>query len=780
MDLCPSSSLCPSLPSPAKVEADRKQAAAAVALAQAKALLCAEDSIMDPGIVTAVRTYIKEQGAREGGKEGEGEEEEEVMNVDEMLAQNYRGKANMALLLSGWLEELGGDGTEGEDVEGRELVLEHLRSQVKGSFDVEKADALLFGRKQEMSFIDEMMTWKRWRRTLMEIFAANKESKLLGGYCMQHLSRAGHNTEMADLVSVDDYWSVARGVLTELLLEVPWADHVDLGRLVGTLTRICCGTAYLHSFSQEVLRKVEVALMKEAGKEGEGGRGGGRGQSLVAATRKFRRIRQELERGSWEAAEGAGGGEREKERGSRSRFVHRLSAWQAEAAPVNWAEEEDPMEAREGRRRLVGVILDVLSEGRLSDQALAVFLEAFVDSSILFKERNKGGEGKEYKEGEEDKGKDGDDDDDDELANVRGPLVYLRHPQLLDLLVKAIFDPKKRLDTASRRASACQILTVASTALFDGSVDREEADALYQGLRTASTLLADEEMLTWNMSTSSMPPSLKGLLRAHPVVAMGFLHWLRVTIQDPEFHNSRQFNEVMSVLMRLLQFLVTERPLHHPAIFEALKALLTLKPTESSFNIIKMKRQALQCCVFLMSRGFVLPVLAFFHRILPEMDHALVRYFVGVTLVAAQPPYSPVFARALASLLREVVVRKALKSNLDEGHKGALLRFIETVCAEEGDEEEGGDEGREERKEKEPSPAKKKDAAVGGEEKVEGGVAAAAVAAGLLDPAMRKGLRLVYAYLLKKERRKRRRMNGEGEGEGGRPIEDGSSSGSLK
>jgi len=441
--------------------------------------------------------------------------------------------------------------------------------------------------------------------------------------------------------------------------------------------------------------------------------------------------------------------------------VHGLSAWQGEVEPVNWAEEEDPMEAREGRRRLLEVVLGVFSQGRVGDEALAVLLETYVDSSILFKERKKEG-GKEGGEEEDDEGEehdDDDDDDDDELAKVKGPLVYLRHPQLLDLLIKAIFDPKQRLDTDSRRASACQVLAVASTALFDNSVDREEADALYKGLKKASNLLADEEMLRWNMATSGMPPSLKGLLRAHPVVAMGFLHWLRVTIQDPEFHNSRQFNEVMSVFMRLLQFLVSERPLHHPAIFEALKALLTLKPTESSFNIIKMKRQALQCCVFLMSRGFVLPVLVFFHGILPEMDHALVRHFVGLTLVVARPPYSPVFARALASLLREVVVSKALKSNLDEGHKQALVRFVETVCAEEGG-EEGEEDGGEE--EEEGSPVKKEG----------GGGGAAAAAAGLLDPVMRKGLRLVYAHLLKKERRRKRRrmMNGEeggGEGEGG-------------
>lgn len=715
--------------SPSHREAEAAMRAAEEALAQARALLCSEDSIMDPGIVGAVRTYIKEHSRRvEAGEEVE----EDVMDVDELLAGNYRGMANMALLVGKWLQELGGDGAE-PDMDGQELVLEHLRGEIKGRFDVDKADALLFGRKQDMVFIDDMMGYKRWRRTLMEIFAQHNESKLLGGYCMQHLSRTGHNTEMADLVSVEDYWSVARGVVTELLAEVPWADHVHLSRLSANLKRICCSTAYLHAFSQDVLWSLESKLLARADASRDTSNIS-TAQSLMAANRRFRRIRQELESAAWEAAEqgiGAAGGSQGGSWYNRCRFVHRLSAWQAEAPPLNLAEEDDPMEAVEKRRRVVDMLVVLFSEGRLTDVAAATLLETYVDANILFTERQEARTGAKEIPGST-AGEEGEEDEDgNDIAQIRGPLAFLRHPRLLEVLVRAIFDPKDRLDTETRRASACQVLAVASTALEDGSVDREEADALYGGLRQASALLADEEMLRWNMCTSGMPPVLKGLLRAHPVVAMGFLHWLRVTIQDPEFHNSRQFNEVMHVFMRLLQFLVLERPLHHPAIFEALKALLTLKPTESSFNIIKMKRQALQCCVFLMSHGFVLPVVAFFHENLAEMDHALVRHFLGLTLVAAQPPYSSVFVCALASLLRETVVSKALRSSLDEAPKRALVKFIETVCEDDMEAKSNGDY-----KQHQDIPVSS-----------DGPAASKSM---LLDPAMRKGLRLVYSDMLKK------------------------------
>jgi hypothetical protein len=88
----------------------------------------------------------------------------------------------------------------------------------------------------------------------------------------------------------------------------------------------------------------------------------------------------------------------------------------------------------------------------------------------------------------------GDDDDDEDMREfrVKGPLKLLRHPlvrpqassqptrfpqlmvvrlQLLHLLIKAIFDPTRRLPTEEQRRLACKVLAIASCALPDGSVD---------------------------------------------------------------------------------------------------------------------------------------------------------------------------------------------------------------------------------------------------------------------------------------------------------------------
>lgn len=129
--------------------------------------------------------------------------------------------------------------------------------------------------------------------------------------------------------------------------------------------------------------------------------------------------------------------------------------------------------------------------------------------------------------------------------------------------------------------------------------------------------------------------------------------------------------------------------------------------------------------------------------------------------MVAKPPYSPIFARGLAALLREPVVSKALRSSdLDAGHRRSLVAFVEAVApsakqapmaeAEEEEEEEGGVAGALVTPTKggtEEGEGMELDGAGNGngveEEQAKGPPP-------LLDAAMRKGLRLAYAQFLGK------------------------------
>jgi hypothetical protein len=122
--------------------------------------------------------------------------------------------------------------------------------------------------------------------------------------------------------------------------------------------------------------------------------------------------------------------------------------------------------------------------------------------------------------------------------------------------------------------------------------------------------------------------------------------------------------------MRLLQSMIESSALHRPPIFAVLKSLLVLKPTDGAHSILDMKKNAIECCVFLMaqvenidttdmparehhalndksgslaalahmcgfpamavvSQGFVMPVLDYIQTLIQDMDHALIRHFFG-------------------------------------------------------------------------------------------------------------------------------------------------------
>lgn len=132
----------------------------------------------------------------------------------------------------------------------------------------------------------------------------------------------------------------------------------------------------------------------------------------------------------------------------------------------------------------------------------------------------------------------------------------------------------------------------------------------------------------------------------------------------------------------------------------------------------------------------------------------------GLLVVVAKPPYSPVFARGLASLLREAVVSKALRSSdLDASHRRALVTFIEAVASASDEEAaapapapaENGDAAAawtptkdEKEREKDADMEVDGNGTGNGQQEVETRKGLPP----LLDAAMRKGLRLVYAQFL--------------------------------
>lgn len=82
----------------------------------------------------------------------------------------------------------------------------------------------------------------------------------------------------------------------------------------------------------------------------------------------------------------------------------------------------------------------------------------------------------------------------------------------------------------------------------------------------------------------------------------------------------------------------------------------------NALQALELKRESLRCMVFLITSGYVLPVLEFVFTNTLELDQALLRNFVAVLFARIAPPFSPKFVTALGKILTHPKVQTAIKT----------------------------------------------------------------------------------------------------------------------
>jgi TH1 protein len=211
------------------------QATAAAAEAAAAAAAAAaehsgdEDSSDSPQRPTAaaIKRAIAEAGKRAISKSG-------AAGL-QLLVNNYRGYAQYAVLAGQWLQATNsGDApaaatatsaatsaavaaalASAEDVDLEDFMLAQLEKALFAAFDSGRADTL----QDIPRWLGELQESPRWRKVLVRLFDAHRDSALLR-YVLKQLSDRGHHAEIAVTVSVADIFHVFNGVLQDCLGQV--------------------------------------------------------------------------------------------------------------------------------------------------------------------------------------------------------------------------------------------------------------------------------------------------------------------------------------------------------------------------------------------------------------------------------------------------------------------------------------------------------------------------------------------------------------------------------
>src|SRR5690606_15751219 len=134
---------------------------------------------------------------------------------------------------------------------------------------------------------------------------------------------------------------------------------------------------------------------------------------------------------------------------------------------------------------------------------------------------------------------------------------------------------------------------------------------------------------------SEQPVRLTALMEI-PVVSMCVLRWVECTVMDPMFAAKSAYASVAPVFLHFLVAATQKHALQRPVVFRLLKVFLTQTNEGSdqidSAKVMDVRRDAMECLIFLMTSGFVVRVLDFLVDTISTFDQTLIRHFLAMII----------------------------------------------------------------------------------------------------------------------------------------------------
>ena len=184
---------------------------------------------------------------------------------------------------------------------------------------------------------------------------------------------------------------------------------------------------------------------------------------------------------------------------------------------------------------------------------------------------------------------------------------------------------------------------------------------------------------TVGLANYDRPQELLALMGVHPVISMSALRWTTFVLADTDFTQKTAFLSILPVILQIGVEAGQRYPRQQSDCFEVFKTVLILSPTgdkeedkiqmshlkssADSYTIVTAQKDALQCLVYLMGSGYVIPPMAFLTSYLSELDAVHVRHLLHILITTVKPPFANIFAVKLVQLMSAESARKAIMSS---------------------------------------------------------------------------------------------------------------------
>ncbi|EEY61455.1 negative elongation factor, putative [Phytophthora infestans T30-4] len=572
------------------------------------------DAIMEANVLAVINGFLRAHTESNGPE-----------ILVEKLSSSYRGHAQMIGLVASWLDTLPVsttalenkmtfDVSEGAVIANKgaswdpaeEILYSHLKDMVDENYDPKLVSNVLSGSAVEPEWLTQMLSDRKWRLMLIELAETHKTCTLLQ-YAIRRISEAGHHKEIASITSANAFFPVFSGVLVDAFSRIPFANEEEMVEDIAALKKVCCQSSHSYVYAQELLCSMDDKLylmQKDA-------------DATSAEYTHIRMVRSKLNRVHGELQETAS-----------TRFG-------AKIVPFHILRRRYIYDAN---TKFCDAILSIVKTKKcseLSAEALA----------------------KEY-----------------QTSKTPPPVAHLRDPMVLSSLLDRLFNPSDSISPAFVQNCVFLLAYAASTkddrsllqTGVQGSSDQVEVDddgveSTKKALVEASAICKSDHTIGYNMNQSGVVDKLISVMSV-PVVSMGVLHWLEVILTSPGLFSSTPLHICFPSLLRILKASIKLHVAQWPISFGVLVTSLRLHPDVNPVKALELKRETLRCMVFMITSGYVLPVLEFVFTNTLELDQALLRNFITMLFARIAPPFSPKFSVALTKILTHPKVQTAIKS----------------------------------------------------------------------------------------------------------------------
>lgn len=250
----------------------------------------------------------------------------------------------------------------------------------------------------------------------------------------------------------------------------------------------------------------------------------------------------------------------------------------------------------------------------------------------------------------------------------------LREPMVMELLIKTLFTPNTAKVPKESTTHLLFLLACGSLTRIDAS---EGASVDPVQLQKVVAALSAVQAVCKSKSFGTKPLETNTIFRQHmhlPVVSAGIVHWLSAQMPKAAYYETTYHGTTTPMYICLLAAVASTHTLLLPRVFDVVRGSFQLQGIMTPVRLLDYKRDLLRVYVHLILLGLVEPVLGEMQKVFPNLDHALVRYFLGELLSATEAPYSPIYLRLLLGLVALPVCMSALTTNvaqqLSSGKRG--------------------------------------------------------------------------------------------------------------